>query len=574
MSSPGISEELPLLSKNKSTQSHETFHTFSTCNRSSLSSTETNDDGSWLLEVSTMVTDEGSSDNTTDDKWRHRQRPSKGNDSPTLFMEAVAAVWQAADAEYHRRIEGEQEDHQAGALSLSHNNDDDNDDDVAAPATHASLMEDVVEELDQVAHAVLDELRQTENVIGVDHEHPTFLLEMGLTRNLSLLPSDVLNAATRMTRAPPAPPSYVKVRPKDVDETMNNDDDDVDIELDQPMVVDTALPAVTKSPPFSAYILLAAAIVAMSAVGPLLQLQTDVTPTMKINWRMAGTSMLLAPFAVLEVYREGGLPHLTAAQWVTFLLSTFSYDFFCVAFCLALDFTSVGNATILANSMVLLLLIGKVCTGGPVTVLEAAGAVVAFGGAALCSKDTANVSGDSDDDGSNGLGTLFGDLLALSSAVGGLGYIVFARASRPRMPICLFMFLTMTVGCAMILVFQVAVLGEKVTFDRHVRHGIWGFLVWHRADRLALEVLMVVVCNVVGTMGWVQAMPHFSSVVVCSVVLLEPVIAEFLAFFSGTGSLPGWIGWVGNASVALGTFVVLCQSQSSEIGGGKSGKDP
>ena len=122
----------------------------------------------------------------------------------------------------------------------------------------------------------------------------------------------------------------------------------------------------------------------------------------------------------------------------------------------------------------------------------------------------------------------------------------------------------------MTLFYQITVMNEAVTFDMDANHGVWGFMMWKRLDRLLLETVMVIVCNVVGTMGWCAALPHFSSLVLCSAVLLEPVISEFLAFALGTGVLPGWLGWAGNAAVAAGTFVVLCQGETtSKESGGK-----
>ena len=59
----------------------------------------------------------------------------------------------------------------------------------------------------------------------------------------------------------------------------------------------------------------------------------------------------------------------------------------CNAFVVALDYTSVGNAVILANSQSLLLLAGKFCVGAPLLLLEGAGATIAFTGAILCSRD-------------------------------------------------------------------------------------------------------------------------------------------------------------------------------------------
>jgi drug/metabolite transporter (DMT)-like permease len=393
-----------------------------------------------------------------------------------------------------------------------------------------SMMDGVAEEFRDVTEAVLGELHKADE----DHH---YMIEMGLTRGLSILNDDVVEASG----------------------VYGGEEDKFDLEEGNGEVgkEPSASPI---SIPWSAYLLLASAIIAMSTVGPLLQLQDDATATMKVLWRMIGTSIALAPLALIDVWKHnGGTPHLTIPQWCTFFLSTFFFVVMAIGFCLSLDYTSVGNAVILSNSLALILLVGRLCTCAPVTPLELAGAMVAFCGAILCSRDSASAAAAND--GGAFATTLIGDMLALISAIGGVGYVVFAKASRTHLPLCTFMFLTMFYGTLMVLFFQVAILGEKVTWDCDPFHGIGGFLVGNRFDRLPLELVVVVICNLAGTMGYVRAMPHFDSLVICSVQLLEPVIAEFFSYFAGVGALPGWMGWIGNAAVAMGTFVVLYESQ-------------
>jgi drug/metabolite transporter (DMT)-like permease len=425
------------------------------------------------------------------------------------------------------------------------------------------LIEGVVEEFNDITEAVLEELHKAD-------EDVNYMIEMGLTRNFSLLHDDVVEASgvLQSTEKLPDPP---------IDGGYDNIDD---IELGNG--TNKTETASSSSIPLSVYVLLLSAIVAMSTVGPLLQLQDDASSTMKVVWRMAGTSFLLFPFAIIDVYHYG-IPKLTTPQWITFLISTLCYDVMSICFCLALDFTAVGNAVILSNSLALILLVGKLFTGAPTTMLELTGATIAFGGAILCSRDAANTNANAtknegegedfmDDSHNNnsqfmldGFGkTIVGDLLAITSAVGGVGYVMMAKTCRTHMSLYMFMFLTMSIGCLMVLFFQVFILQEIVTFDRDVTHGILGFLVWERSDRLPLELTMVVICNLLGTMGYVRAMPHFDSLVICSVQLLEPVIAEFLSYFSGVSALPGLVGWIGNIFVASGTFVVLYESQKSK----------
>ena len=300
--------------------------------------------------------------------------------------------------------------------------------------------------------------------------------------------------------------------------------------------------------PWYAYLLLFVAVVSLSSIGPLLVLQDDATPTMKIVWRMMGTSMLLSPVVAYEVYTFG-FPRLDRYQWATFLLATISYDVMTLAFVNALRYTSVGNACVLANSLPLILLVGNLCLGHRVSWMEGWGAVVAFSGAALVSKD----SSENTMEGSN---TLLGDALAILSAFGGVGYMIFAKSSRSNMSTPMFMFSTMALGATLAWIFQIYVLGETSTFSTDYEHGLWGFLLPVK-HRLPLECFIVVVCNLCGTMGYVRVMQYFDNLVISSVGLLEPAIAQFLAVGYGVGVLPGIQGWTGNVLVVCGTFAVI-----------------
>jgi drug/metabolite transporter (DMT)-like permease len=269
---------------------------------------------------------------------------------------------------------------------------------------------------------------------------------------------------------------------------------------------------------------------------------------MKVVWRMTGTSILLMPVTAHDVYTHG-FPKLSWQAWATFLLATISYTVMTLSFVISLTYTTVGNAVVLANSLPLILLVGKLLVGQPITWMSGCGALVAFGGTALCSKDSAENLGD----GSN---TLLGDGLAIVSAFAGVGYLVFAKSSRSHMSMYLFMFLTMALGAGISWIFQIFVLGETSTFDMDYHHGLWGFLLPVKG-RLPLELVIVVVCNLCGTMGYVRVMQYFDNLVISSAALMEPVIAEFLSFGFGVGALPGLYGWIGNALVAGGTFAVL-----------------
>jgi hypothetical protein len=59
----------------------------------------------------------------------------------------------------------------------------------------------------------------------------------------------------------------------------------------------------------------------------------------------------------------------------------------------------------------------------------------------------------------------------------------------------------------------------------------------------------------------------FDNIIIAVAALLEPVVAELLAFGLGVGFLPGWKGWLGNALVLLGTLAVVWPTKKGGGGG-------
>ena len=137
---------------------------------------------------------------------------------------------------------------------------------------------------------------------------------MQLTRGTSILPSDIAQLAA-------------------IDDAMLHPEDEEQAIASQQ---DTTIPV-------SAYLLLALAVVGLSSIGPLLDLQDGVSGTMKIIWRTQATALMLLPFAVYGI-REEGIPKLTSAQIIITIAASACYASMCVLFAWSLDYTTVGNA--------------------------------------------------------------------------------------------------------------------------------------------------------------------------------------------------------------------------------------
>lgn len=453
-----------------------------------------------------------------------------------------------------------------------------------------SIVESIMDEVLDIRDAIVEELDKAD-----DGEKEFCFLEMSLARDMSILPEDLVRVA-EVT----APDELLEM--EDFDEnneattttTEGTDPEKQPLKGEDETVVTMATLRASHAIPLNAYLLLASAVVALSSVGPLLNVQSGINPVLKVYWRMSATAMCLFPFAAASVYREGGIREATKSlhgpQLVTLFVTAACYATMCVAFVLSLKYTAVGNAVILSNSQSVLLLIGKIFVGQRILALEAAGAIIAFAGATVCSLDSAareaqEVSGSGTTATSSGDShlTLLGDGLAMMSAVGGVFYLTFAKAVRPHFNLYVFMFLIMFCGSSIILIFMLIYRASTdyhvhhtvvtslthfhISIDRNIEHGIWGWMNW-RYDRLPLELTMVILCNIFGAMGYIRAMQYFDNLIIAVATLLEPVIATLTAVFLGVGLLPGTLGWVGNAMVALGTFAVVYPSASSGKGGG------
>lgn len=191
---------------------------------------------------------------------------------------------------------------------------------VAGEVTHAVM--DVAETVEHVAVDVVEELQSTIVEIFAPEPEEDLPAEdeafsMQLTRGTSILPSDIAYAAHKM------------------DDLTHPADEEGGLGFEEE----------TTGIPISAYFMLVLAVVGLSSIGPLLDLQAGVSATLKIIWRTQATALLLLPFAIYGIHEEG-LPTLSAAQFIILLAASACYASMCVLFAWSLDYTTVGNAVI------------------------------------------------------------------------------------------------------------------------------------------------------------------------------------------------------------------------------------
>lgn len=374
-----------------------------------------------------------------------------------------------------------------------------------------------------------------------------FFLTMSLTRNMSLLPSKPeLNQAVEEVEGD------LRALQQNVAASLGRSS--ISTTYKKQLPTTSATDQDSSSPPLKAYLILISAVVALSSIGPCLAKQEGVDATLKIVWRYQGTVVMLAPFAIHSIMVDG-IPKLSIAQWGTFVLAAASYSMLGVAFAMSIDYTTVSNATILTNSQSVLLVAAKFfgvgTAGQPIMFLETVGVAIAFLGGVLAAREAAK----DEDAPAQGWLSVLGDFYGIVSSIGGIGYIVLGKSLRAYFPALLFMVLNMLTASFICILWMYAI-GKDLSWDRHRDHGVFGWMN-PELERFPLEVVTVVVCNVLGTLGYVRAFTYFSSVVIAVAALLEPVVAAFTATAIGVGSLPGVEGWIGNFLVLVGTLAVI-----------------
>jgi drug/metabolite transporter (DMT)-like permease len=315
---------------------------------------------------------------------------------------------------------------------------------------------------------------------------------------------------------------------------------------------------VKRQVPVIGYVILIGGLLALSSVGTALNLQQNVSPIMKSFWRYTTTWIVLLPIAIRSLQQHhnqsSGYIPLSGVQWLYFVICAMCYAFMTTAFVSALEYTTLANAFVLSNLAPLFIIVGRTVLGYSVLYMEGIGAMIGFFGGTICTLDrspTINGNGIVRDHPM----ALFGDSLAIMASAAVAIYLILAKKLRPHIDLFVFTFLLMLTSSIFVLAYMILT-KEPMSFSNHIDHGLWGWANW-QWNRLPLELYLAIVCNIMGTMGYIAVMKYFEPIVVSTVMLSEPVLGALMAALVGSDPLPGWQTWIGNVVVAVGIFLVI-----------------
>ena len=279
------------------------------------------------------------------------------------------------------------------------------------------------------------------------------------------------------------------------------------------------------------------------------------TPSYKYHRRLSSTSILFLIILAAKTNRisRKEFDSFTWKEWLELSFASANYALMNTTFAVSLEMTSLINAFILSNMASLIMIGWKFITGVEVLCFEGIGAVIGVAGALICAAG----SGDSEDTNEDmSSREYFGDILAFSASIGVAIYLTIAKRLRPKIDLVLFMFLVFSLSSIFLLIYITVYSGQQYEFSFDPSIGLFGW-VNMRGDRLPLELYVAIICNGVGTMGYIAILKYFDAVVVSMIMLCEPIVATFIGMVVGVSALPDIETWIGNAIVMGGSIMVI-----------------
>lgn len=308
--------------------------------------------------------------------------------------------------------------------------------------------------------------------------------------------------------------------------------------------------------PVVGYLLLLASLLTISSLGPALDLQTGVDPFMKLFWRSTASVLVFLPLAVWSLV-EDGFPRLKTRTMFLFLSCALSYSLFMMTFLWALSHTSIGHAYIFNNCHSLIIVIGRLLLGRYVSQFEGIGTGIGIIGGTITTFEHSTFSGGSSSSTIAEV-TLAGDLVALLGAIGGVLYLITAKKLRSEMDMSVL--LTGVFFVSGLLHFPMFSLLEiPFEFSTNPTIGLFG---WLSSSQIGTEAYIVVVCTLIGTLGYLSVMKYFAPIVVSVVMLMEPILASVIGVAAGVDHMPGLFTIVGSLLIIFGTILVIVSNSS------------
>lgn len=304
------------------------------------------------------------------------------------------------------------------------------------------------------------------------------------------------------------------------------------------------------SVPIQAWIILTAAVVAVSSAGAVLQSIDSVPPLLRMSWRLQATSLVLLPFAILQWNRTD--PDTRSSVLMPKNLKILLAS----GICLFLHFgtwgwslvnTSLTHSLLFVTAHPLVFVIGGVIIGRPLLRKQSYGALIGFLGASLA---LLSVNSDSEV-------TLLGDLAAFAGAVAIVGYLTAGRELRSWMPLFIYALPVTFIAAVLLTISSVFLEGTGINDTVSMSSFGWIDLVW-----LPVIAYLAIGPGLVGHTGINAVLKWFPPIVISVSVLIEPILGTFIGIIIGTADFPDYWTLIGGTIILIGLYLVITAEES------------
>ena len=297
--------------------------------------------------------------------------------------------------------------------------------------------------------------------------------------------------------------------------------------------------------PLHAWLILAAALVAVSSAGAVLQIIDGVPPILKASWRLQATSLLLLPFAVMQwkqMDKESRQRFKDSRNLGILIGSGLCLFLHFGLWVWSLDHTTLTHSLLFVTAHPLVFVVGLALIGRPLDTRQSFGAVIGFIGVAFT---LVGAGGDGDV-------TLIGDLAAFGGAIAIVGYLAAGRSLRSWMPLFVYAFPVTVIGAIMLTLTSIGLEGASFS-------GVSpDFMVFGWIDPIWLPAVLYLAIGpgLVGHTGINAVLRWISPVIISVSVMIEPILGTIIGMALGTATLPDEWTWLGGFLILLGIYAV------------------
>ena len=309
--------------------------------------------------------------------------------------------------------------------------------------------------------------------------------------------------------------------------------------------------------PVIGWLILAAAVVSLSAMGTMVTLERS-KPFTQSSWRAQSVLLIAAPWAAAKLKKQGLRGFRAARTRRRALLVALCWSGWFLTLFYGLATTSIAHAYVLTNTTSAVIVVYTLLTGNAVPRSHVAGVALAMAGAGVVMWQSSFASRSGDATQKNGASsatsaTVAGDAVVAAGAVSGAAFLLLAKTTREEVELSLLLVLQMLVNLPISLTLALSLEGCSFVSPLDPKRGVVG---WLAPSQIGKQLVISVCGTIIGTCGYVASLKYLAPTVVAIAMLCEPILAALIGWAAGVNAFPDWKTCFGMALVALGTAVI------------------